>query len=306
MPIPGKLVAALLASLLALPLAAQHTQPSPQPAPEPAQQLARDVIWNELHDPDRLSHWEYLSTRIADGQTLVREQVETREGPVSRVLARNGAPLTAAQQQREARRVRAYIQDPSAIARAQRDRRQDAARLVSIMQIIPQAFLFQYQGSPSGGVARLSFRPNPAFVPSGYDARIVHALTGTMTVDLRNKRLMDIRGVISQPVAIGFGLLGSVSPGGTFEIHRCQVSPHHWKTDLVDIHVQGKLLMLKSLARDQHETRSGFRRVPQNISLAQADQLLSQAAAHQALQAQLGATPGAPQDSADASLSSGP
>jgi hypothetical protein len=279
MPISGKLAAALLAIAFALPLAAQQ----PKPAPEPAQRLVRDVMWNEIHDRDPSCRWQYLSTRTAAGQTSVREQVETSEGPVFRLLERNGAPLTTAEQQREARRIEAYIHDPSAVARIGRDHLQDEARLASILSIIPRAFLFQYEGPPSRDIARLSFRPNPAFVPSGYDARVVHALAGTMTVSLRYKRLIDIRGVISLPVDIGYGLLGSVNPGGTFEIHRCQVSPTQWKTNLVDVHVHGRLLMLKPVSRDEREARSDFRPVPENVTLAQAERLLSQAAALQAL-----------------------
>ncbi len=297
MPSPGQLVSALLAAILALPLAAQQSKP----VPEPAQQLARDVIWNELHERDRANRWEYLSTRTMAGQTLLRERIETSDGPVSRVLERNGAPLTSAQQQREARRIDTYIHDPSAIARKQRGQQQDEVRLASILQIIPQAFLFQYEGLPSGGIARLSFRPNPAFVPSGYDARILHALAGTMTLNLRYKRLIDIRGVVSQSVDIGYGLLGSVNPGSTFEIHRCQVSPTLWQTDLVDVHVRGRFLMLKSVSKDEHEARSDFRPVPRNTTLEQADRLLRQAAADHALQAQLGVTAGAQQSAAVAS-----
>jgi len=285
MPPPGQIVAALLGLAVALPIAAQQ----PKSTPESAQQLVRDVIWNELHDTERLSRWEYLSARTSAGQTLLREQVETSQGPVFRTLRRNGAPLTAAEQQREARRLDAYIHNPSAVARIRRDDRQDEARLASILRIIPQAFLFEFQGAPSGDVARLRFRPNPAFVPAGYEARIVHALAGAMTINLRYKRMIDIRGVVSQPVNFGYGLLGYVDQGGTFEIHRCQVSATHWKTDLVEVHVQGRLLMLKSVSKDEREARSDFRRVAENMTLAQAKSLLIQAADNRPLQAQLGA-----------------
>ncbi len=287
MPSPGKLVSALLGLLFVIPLPAQQ----PKPSQETAQQLVRDVIWNELHDTEQ-SHWEYLSIQTRSGQTLTREQVETSQGPVFRVLDRNGTPLDAAQQQREARRVAAYIHDPSAIARIRRDHQQDQARLISIIRMLPQAFLFQYLSAPSGDIVRLTFRPNPAFVPSGYDARVVHALAGTMTVNRRYKRMIDMHGVISQTVNFGYGVLGDVDQGGSFEIHRCQVSPSHWKTDLVNVQVKGKLLMFKSVSRNEREARREFRRVAKNTTLAQAKHLLSQAAADATLQAQLAANSG--------------
>ncbi|MGA7884260.1 MAG: hypothetical protein WCA44_00865 [Acidobacteriaceae bacterium] len=304
MPSPGQFVCALLATVLGsvvgVPLAAQQAKT----AAEPAQQLASDVIWNELHARQDEGLWSYLSTRTSAGQTLVQEQVETSDGPVFRVLERNGTPLNADQQQREAHRVDAYIHNSSAIARQRHNQEENEAHLASIMKIVPQAFLFAYQGTASGDIVQLVFRPNPAFTGSGYDDRIVHALSGTMTLNLRQKRLIDMRGAVSQPVDIGFGLLGSVSAGSTFEIHRCQVSAAHWRTDLLEIHIHGRFLLFKGISKDEREARSGFHPVPGNTSLAQADRLL---AAANPLQAQLGGIgAGSPSVSAVTSVSSDP
>lgn len=76
----------------------------------------------------------------------------------------------------------------------------------------------------------------------------------------------------------GYGILGHVEKGGTFEIRREQVSQAHWKTDLVEVHIQGKVLLFKNVAKGQRESRSDFRPVPQNISLTEAKVLLDQAA----------------------------
>lgn len=291
MPTPGQFAAALLLAALTLPAISRPAAAQTTPPTEPAARLVRDVIWNELHDSESLSHWEYLSDRTVDGQERVSEQVETRSGPVYRILERNGAPLTASQQQQESRRVAAYIHDPSAVARIERDHRQDEARLASIMRLLPTAFVYRYAAPPSGDTVTLAFQPNPAFIPSGYEARILHALTGTMTVNLRYKRMIDISGSVSQQVNFGYGLLGHVDQGGTFRIHRTQVSPRHWKTDLVAVHVQGKLLMFHTISKDEREARSDFQPVPLDMTLAQADRLLSSAAADPAVLAQLAATP---------------
>lgn len=290
MPAHGQIAAALLLAATALPVAAQK----PTSVLEPAGQLVRDVIWNELHDSERDSHWEYLSDRTANGQDLVREQVETRRGPVYRILERNGTPLTTAQQRQESERVQAYIDNPSAVARIEHDHQEDQARLASIMRMLPTAFVYRYAGSPSGDIVRLAFQPNPAFSASGYEARIIHALSGTMTVNLRLKRMIDISGVVSRQVDFGYGLLGHVDQGGTFEIHRTQVSATHWKTDLVDVHVHGKLLMFKTVSKNEREARSDFRPVPVDLTLAEADRMLSQAAADPAVMAEVASLTAAP------------
>lgn len=301
MTVPGQIAATILLATVALPISAQKA-PTP---PEPAAKLVRDVIWNELHDRERNSHWEYLSDRSAAGEDRVTEQVETRRGPVFRLLEMDGSPLSAAQRHREEQRIQNYIHNPGAVAKIQHDHRQDEERLASIMRIMPAAFTYRYLGPPSGNVVRLAFKPNPGFSPSGYEARIVHSLTGTMTVDLDCKRMIDIRGVVSKQIDFGFGLLGHVDKGGTFEVHRTQVSARHWKTDLVDLHIQGRLLMFKTVSKNEREARSGFRPVPEDLTLAQATHLLKRAATDPDVLAELAAMP-APQPATSISDSAAP
>ncbi len=272
MPASGRFATVVLIAAAALHLPAQATA-SLNPI-QPARDMVRDVIYNELHDRERDSHWEYRSESLSATENLVREQIETDQGPVFRVLEQDGSPLDAAQSEREDVRLNRYIQSPAQIARVQREHEEDEARLATIMELLPKAFLFDYDGQAPGGMMQITFRPDPAFTPSGYEARIVHALAGMLIVDPRQKRMIDMRGVLAERVDFGYGLLGHVEKGGSFEIHRRQVSADHWKTDLVEVHVQGKILMLKTVSKDQREARSGFRPVPGGTTLAEAREIL--------------------------------
>ena len=107
---------------------------------------------------------------------------------------------------------------------------------------------------------------------------MLHALGGTLVVNQWLKRLIEMDGRLMERVDFGYGILGHVEKGGTFEIRREQVSETHWKTDLVEVHIQGKLLLFKNVTKDQRESRSDFRPVPQDISLAEAKVLLDQTA----------------------------
>lgn len=275
MPAPGRIASAIAVACAALQLSAQ-TAPLRRPALEPPRQLVRKVIYNELHDSERDSRWEYLSHQITSSHNIVREQIETRQGPVFRILERNGQPLDSSEQSAEDERLAGYIHDPDAVAHVLRDHEEDQARLATIMRMLPQAFLYTWDGPPQGDIGRLSFRPDPAFQPDGYEARIVHDLSGTLTVNLRLRRMIDIQGTLAQRIDFGYGFLGHVDQGGRFEIHRVQVSPTHWKTDLVDVHVEGKILMLKTVSKDERETRSEFRPVPADTTLAEARTMLAQ------------------------------
>ncbi|HEY6445270.1 MAG TPA: hypothetical protein VIY53_02345 [Acidobacteriaceae bacterium] len=284
--IPG--VIGLLCASAAWTLPAQTAPASPAPSalPESAQDLAHDVLYNELHDRERDSHWQYRSECTSASDNYVREQVETDSGPIYRVIERGGAPPDADARVREDERIDEYIHDPAQIARVARTHQEDEDRLAAAMQLLPQAALFAYDGSAQNGIVRLAFHPNPAFVPSGMEAHIVHALSGTLTVDLRQKRLIEMRGVVTERVDFGYGLLAQVAKGGWYVIHRRPVSGEHWKTDLVDVHLEGHLLLLRTLGKIQRETRSDFHPVAPGTTLAEAQQLLNRAGA-QAVQARL-------------------
>jgi hypothetical protein len=248
------------------------------PMNQSARDLVRDVIVNELHDRERDSHWQYRSECVSATSAVVREQVETDQGPIFRVLERDGNPLDPRQQEREEARLTRYIRSPEEIAHIEQEHQEDENRLAAIMELLPKAFLFEFLGSPQEQLVRIAFQPDPAFVPAGYEARIVHALRGTLVINRTLRRMMDLRGTLGERVDFGYGLLGHVDKGGTFEIHRRQVSAEHWKTDLVEVHVAGKVLMLKTVGKDQREIRRDFLPVPQGTTLSEAKERLSEAA----------------------------
>lgn len=279
--LPGVVGLLCASAAWTLPAQTAPATPAPSAVPESAQDLAHDVLYNELHDRERDSHWQYRSECTSANDSYVREQVETDKGPIYRVIERGGAPLDADARVREDERIEEYIHDPAQIARVARAHQEDEDHLSAAMQLLPQAALFAYDGAPQNGIVRLAFHPNPAFAPSGMEARIVHALSGTLTVDLRQKRLIEMRGVVTERVDFGYGLLGQVAKGGWYVIHRRPVSDEHWKTDLVDVHLEGHLLLLKTLGKIQRETRSDFQPVAPGTTLAEAQQLLNRAAPRQ-------------------------
>lgn len=273
MPALQRLATAALIVATVIPVYAQASALANQSAAD----LVRDMVDNELHDRERDSHWEYRSECSSSTENQVREQVETDQGPIFRILAQDGNPLDAVRREREDQRLDGYIRSPGEIARVERAHQEDEERLAGIMRMLPQAFLFDYVGTPAGNLTRIAFQPNPAFTPSNYEARIIHVLAGTLLVDARRKRLVEMTGVLAERVDFGYGLLGHVEKGGTFQIHRRQVSADHWKTDLVEVHVEGKILLFKTVSKDQREARFDFRPVANGTTLAEARDMLSQA-----------------------------
>jgi hypothetical protein len=153
----------------------------------------------------------------------------------------------------------------------------DEQRLERLMALLPDAFICDYDGEDGGNI-RLTFRPNPLFNPPTFEARIFHGLAGQMWIDPQHMRLVALKGELIDRVEFGYVLLGHINKGGVFAIHRQRVSPTHWKTASIDVHVLGRVLLFKTLNKEQHEVRSGFRAVPERITLEQAHALLKETA----------------------------
>jgi hypothetical protein len=103
----------------------------------------------------------------------------------------------------------------------------------------------------------------------------VHSLAGTILIDSQQKRLAKLSGQLTRPVEFGYGLLGHIDNGGTIEIERAQVGPSQWKTTLINIQLSGRLVLFKTINKQDHETRSNFRPVAGDLSLMEASQLLA-------------------------------
>ncbi|HVJ07702.1 MAG TPA: hypothetical protein VM554_04920 [Acidisarcina sp.] len=240
--------------------------------------LIKDVVYNELQDRQRETFWQYHVEKQVAAESFSAVQIDTKDGPISRILKRNGKPLTADEQRLEEERLTRLLKDRVERARVKQHYQEDEDRLERLMKLMPDAFLFEFDGM-DGGLERLKFRPNPAFNPPTYEARIFHALGGTLWIDTQQKRLVHLKGSILDRVDFGYGLLGHVEKGGTFELKRQQVSETHWKSALIDVHVTGRVIFFKTVSKSQTEIRSDFKPIPEETDLEQARAMLDHAEA---------------------------
>jgi hypothetical protein len=245
---------------------------SAQHSPLTAAELVNVVVTNELADRVERRKWMYVIEKRDGKQTLTEEQVETKDGPLHRLLAVDGKPLDPGQHQQENVRIDRLLHDPGEQLKVKRAHDEDELKLETLMRLMPEAFLYDYDGA-EGNLIRVKFRPNPNYNPPTYEARVVHSLAGTILVDLQQQRLAKLSGHLINPVEFGYGLLGRIDNGGTVEIGRVQVGPSQWKTALIDIQLSGRLVLFKTISKQQYETRSDFLAVPDDLSLSQANEL---------------------------------
>jgi hypothetical protein len=245
---------------------------------ESAHDLVKDVVYNELQERRHVSLWQYQVDKRVGSQTTIEREVETISGPVYRVLARQGKPLDPAAQKKETERLDNLLRNSAEQARMKQDHEAEEQRLQRLIGAMPEAFIYTYDGTADGNL-RLSFQPNPAYNPSTYETRVYHALSGEIWIQPQQKRLAKIDAHIVNEIDFGYGLLGRIEKGGSFQIARQQVAENRWKTSMLYVHISGRIVFFKSINRDQDVKRSAFKPLPSNTSVQDAVTILSESLA---------------------------
>src|SRR6202012_2080524 len=101
-----------------------------------------------------------------------------------------------------------------------------------------------------------------------------HAMSGVLLINESDNRLCGIAAHLDHVVEFGFGLLGKASDQSHFSIVRQEVSPSEWKTTKIRVHVDGSILLMKSVSRDEDSSHFGFKLIPHDLTLPQAAALI--------------------------------
>lgn len=267
----------LLAAFCAPALHAQ-TRPSQtrssQPDP-PALDAVALMVKQEIadhHDQEASHAFRFVSVERSSrtgGHLWTEEVVEVDGGMLRRLIAIDGKPLTPAQQAAEEHRLELLAKNPSAFAEANHSRQKDEARATQVLERMPKEFLFQYDGQEHG-CQRIAYRPNPAYQPNSFEDRVVHNMTGIVSIEEPAMRLCAVTGHLVKTVDFGFGLLGHVTRGSGFTLDRTRIEPSVWRSTLLNMHFDGAIFFFKSISRSQHTVRSHFQPIPAKLNLQQA------------------------------------
>ena len=124
-----------------------------------------------------------------------------------------------------------------------------------------------------GGFTRFRFRPNPNFHAHSRESEVFHHMEGTMLVEPRHNRLAEIDGRLISEVKFWDGVLGHLDKGGTFTVKQKDVGGGHWEMVALDVQMNGKALLFKTIAVRQKVVDSDFHALPEQTSLKQAREL---------------------------------
>jgi hypothetical protein len=226
-----------------------------------AASLVHRIFQNEIKmDVADNSNWEFLQSDGISEKTY--RVIETNTINLKMLVSQKGRPLDAEERKYEIERLKELAADPP----EQQKERWDAEKAYRLMEELQPAFIYRIERSTADQTV-VSFRPNPSFHPETREATVFHAMSGSMILDTKEKRLVEIQGRLMKDVKLGLGLMADLKQGGFFYVRKTRILPNYWKIIELKIRIEGKALFFKSISTKQLEKHSDFRRLPDHLTV---------------------------------------
>jgi len=277
-------------------VAAAQTSPA-QNSPSPLELVRATVVEEVAAANDHSVKHIFRDYKKTPQGSQTRIYVETTQAIAGMTVAYNDKTLNGEQLQNEEGRLAGLVGNPEQLSRKERQEKEEANRTLSIVKALPEAFLFDYDGTEPGTatlgregaqLVRLKFRPNPSYRPPSHVEDVLVGMAGFLLIDPAAHRIARIDGTLFEEVNFGWGILGHLNKGGHFFVEQQDLGDGSWDVSCMRLDFAGKILLFKNIAIKSDEVFSNFRRVPAGTTFAQGVEMLK---SEQAKLAQGGAEP---------------
>ena len=246
-------------------------------APFDGAALVRRAVQHRLDMDKGHQLVRYVLRKKDSRRETTKEIIETKDGDVARLIAIDGKPLSAEAERAEMERLNFLAAHPEMEERRHRSEIKDQGRIDDLLGVLPDAELYQLEGIfPCGAEQcyRLSFIPNPRFVPPDLEADFLRGFAGEVWIDQAQERLTRLDAHLIVDVNYGYGILGKLNKGGTASLRQTDVGGRVWKLTELKVSLTGKALMVKSLSIQIDEKASDFSPVAAGMSYRDAIEML--------------------------------
>jgi hypothetical protein len=252
------------------------TQNPPGQSSNDARRIVDTMLAHEGDPAEHRNRYMFLSEERSErtgGHLWTERVVETTMGKVRLLLAEDGKPLSAERQAAERARLADIAAHPEAFQRRAQVLNNDEQHAEQMLALLHKAFLFD-EPRTEGGDVKIAYRPDPAYQPKTTEEKVLHAMSGAVLVDERTMQLHRIEGKIPADVSLGYGILGTVHAGSSFNTTHEMEPGGEWKDALVNTAIDGKAMLFKEIGKNEHVVHSEYKRLSESISVAEAVALL--------------------------------
>ncbi len=152
---------------------------------------------------------------------------------IDELTSKNGKPLNADQQKKEAERVKKQIQkdsDMKYVAKKEADNEKQLDTLLHMLRYTNGHRIDR------GGRSTLAYdlSGDPGVHPKGVEETFLHNMSGTIEVDERTGELVDLNARLDHDVKIGGGLLANLHKGFWIHVRQQRYPDGVWLPELVE------------------------------------------------------------------------
>jgi hypothetical protein len=222
-----------------------------------------------IQHPD--SYLRFRLHEVDEKGDRVRDEIETPDGSVARLILRDGRPLTPEEDAAERERLNTLTGSPADFARHVRREQENKKTGIRLILLMPDAMQWSYApgqpqlpNQPAGQPALvvLDFKPNPKWSPPDVESEPLIGLEGRVWIDPQTRRMVRLEGSLFQAVNIGWGMVAHIYPGGTVAVQQTDVGGQRWIVEHIVEQLTLRALMVKNLKESLIYDMAQFQPVP--------------------------------------------
>jgi hypothetical protein len=206
-------------------------------------------------------------TKDSSGQpkTVELSQVNVLDGtPYGRLVARDGRPLDAEEERKEAEKYRKILdtrEKETPEQRARRIRKYEDER--QFLNEIPDAFNMKLLGHETvNGRANfvVALTPKEGYVPESRNARIFPNIEGKLWIDEQDLRWTQAVANVIEPISFGW-ILARIGAGAHITMKQVKVDGDHWMPKEIDVNGVARILLVKNRTVNQTISYDNYKRL---------------------------------------------
>jgi len=246
-------LALTIIALSSLPATAQHAPAAPDSLSRTPQQWVAAAAANELpmiqYD---VPYFRFHMLYKGDKGLELRDEIESRDGMVARMIAKDGRLLTPDEDAAERDRLQHLLDEPSDFYSHHKHDQQDKNRAVNLVKLLPQAMLFSYAAdqtpvsNSSAPQVVIDYKPNPAFKPPNIEAEALQGLSGRIWIDKNSAHMVRMHADVTSDISFGWGLLARIYRGGSLQLDQTDAGPR-WMFQHLDERLTVRALLVKTI-----------------------------------------------------------
>lgn len=220
-----------------------------------AKQIAQEAAQNELkaltYGPPFL---RYRMHTINEKGDQIRDLIQSKDGPVARLIWKEHRALTPEEDEAERARLQEMLDSPSAYFKHVKGDTTGKKTAAEMIKALPDAMLYSFvEGQPQRAGHNqaepppivIDFKPDPAFSPPSMACEALEGLQGRLWIDPKSHYVIAVEGNVFRGVNVGMALFAHVYPGGTLFFEQAEVTPGKWQFTRFVEHVTVRALMVK-------------------------------------------------------------